>query len=302
MMINGDHTLERIEKAVRFMEHNLTKSVSLDDIADQACLSKYHFSRQFKEKTGHKAIDYLRKRRITRAAHELVTTAKPILDIAMKYQFDSQAAFTRAFRQVYQQTPNTYRKHGLNLLSYKRDELSPERLNHLQHNLTLEPEIVSLPMRKLTGIQTQTSLANNTVPLLWQNFVSRKPEIGNALDNGMIGISGYNTSFKPERFTTVSPLEKWATVEVDEFQSPPKGMKNRYLTGGEYAVFTHRGGKKNIVMTFEYMYGVWIPDSIYDIDDRDHFEHYPQNYKGPEHPDSELNIYIPIRLKKQKNE
>ena len=248
--------------------------------------------------TGHKVVDYLRKRRITQAANDLLTTQKPIIEIALHYQFDSQAGFTRSFKQVYQHTPNTYRKKGLHLLAYKQGALSEERLNHLKHNLTLQPQIVHLSSRKLTGMQTQTSLSHNAVPRLWQDFIPRRSEIVNVLDNGMIGISGYNTNFRAETFIAASPLEKWATVEVSDFGTPPTGMKNRELTGGEYAAFTHKGGKKNIVMSFEYMYGVWIPDSIYDIDDRDHFEHYPKNYRGPEHPDSELKIYIPIRLKK----
>lgn len=299
--MNAESALENVEKAISFIEQNLTEDVTLQDIAEHACLSKYHFSRQFKANTGHKAIDYLRKRRITLAASDLLATEKPIIEIALKYQFDSQAAFTRSFKQVFGQTPNAYRKNGLHLLAFNRDKLSEERLNHLRHNLTLEPQIERLQPRKLTGIQTQTSLSNNAVPQLWKDFVSRKSEIPNALDNGMIGISGYNTNFSPDTFTADSLLEKWATVEVNSVTPPPKGMQNRLLTGGTYAVFTHKGGKKNIVMSFQYMYGVWIQGSIYDIDDRDHFEHYPKNYKGPEHPDSELKIYVPIKLKTKPN-
>lgn len=92
-------------------------------------------------------------------------------------------------------------------------------------------------------------------------------------------------------------LDKWVTAEVSKFNIIPTDMVSYNLRGGTYARFMHRGGKKNIQMSFEYAYSVWLTNSIYEIDDRDHFENYPKDYKGPEDPSSELFFYLPIRLK-----
>lgn len=268
----------------------------MDIIADEACLSKYHFSRAFKELTGDKVVDYVRRRRITQSAHDLITTDESILQIALNYQFDSQESYTRSFKGVYTITPNNYRKNGLNILAYKRNELSPERLHHLQHNITLAPEIVSEPDRQLVGLHCKTSSLQNNIPTLWKIFRRRQSEINNPTDNGSFGVSGYG-DFKLEQFVLSAMLDKWATIEVSVIKSIPEDMVSYSLRSGTYARFMHRGGKKNIQMSFEYAYSVWLTNSIYEIDDRDHFEHYPKDYRGPEDPDSELFFYIPIRLK-----
>ena len=88
-----------------------------------------------------------------------------------------------------------------------------------------------------------------------------------------------------EKFSAAAMLDKWATIEVSESHELPEDMVRYNLRGGKYAKFMHRGGKKNIQMSFEYAYSVWLANSIYEIDDRDHFEHYPKEYKGPEAPD-----------------
>ncbi len=294
-----DIKTERIGKAIHFVESNLSTSLNLDSVAAHACISKYHFSRQFKAITGDKLGDYIRRRRITESAFDLITTKASILEIAEKYQFDSQEAYTRSFKNVYQITPNVYRKNGIHQLAHQRSELTTERINHLKTNISLKPEIIGTQQKKLIGLHCKTSLLQNNIPTLWKIFMRRKHEIVERIDNGWYGISGYSSAngFEPNRFSSSSMIEKWATVEVKNFDLIPSEMVSYKLTGGNYAKFIHRGGKKNVQMSFEYMYSVWLPNSIYELDDRDHFEHYPKDYKGPENPESELAIYLPIKLK-----
>lgn len=238
----------------------------------------------------------MRRRRITQSANDLITTDETILQIAINYQFDSQESYTRSFKGVFSITPNRYRKNGLSLLTHQRSVLSPERLQHLHHNISREPAIVSEPSRKVVGLYCKTSAIQNNIPTLWKIFRRRRHEISDMIDSGSFGISGYG-SFQMEKFSSAAMLDKWATVEVSKFNDIPADMVSYNLSNGTYARFMHRGGKKNIQMSFEYAYSVWLTNSIYEIDDRDHFEHYPKDYKGPEDPDSELFLYIPIRLK-----
>ncbi len=76
-------------------EHNLDQSLLLDDVANKAGYTKWYFQRLFKKVTGVTLASYIRARRLTKAAVELRLTKKTILEIALKYQFDSQQSFTR---------------------------------------------------------------------------------------------------------------------------------------------------------------------------------------------------------------
>ncbi|AQV18071.1 transposase (plasmid) [Escherichia coli] len=95
------------------MEHNLDQSLLLDDVANKAGYTKWYFQRLFKKVTGVTLASYIRARRLTKAAVELRLTKKTILEIALKYQFDSQQSFTRRFKYIFKVTPSYYRRNKL---------------------------------------------------------------------------------------------------------------------------------------------------------------------------------------------
>ena len=90
-----------ILRAVDYMERNLSRPISVSDIASEAAYSTFHFVRLFKALTGCTPGSYLRRRRLTEAAGELSRSRKRIIEIAMDYQFQSQEAFTRAFKDCF---------------------------------------------------------------------------------------------------------------------------------------------------------------------------------------------------------
>ncbi len=287
---------ERINRAVDFIEENLTNELSIALIAEKACFSKYHFIRVFSAITGESAGDYVRKRRISKSAKELITTKKDILQLALEYQFNSQEAYTRSFKRVYHTTPAKYRKHGVNQIAYGRSKLSSKKLNHLKSNITMEPQIVEIKEKKLVGIRVKTSLTENKIPELWQNFMARAHEIKNNKNTGWYELHPYDSDFKMEDYSETMEFEKWAALEVTDFEQVPENMETHVLTGGKYAVFKHKGLMQNIQLSFDYAYGTWLPNSGYEPDNRDDFERYDEKtYFGPDHPDSETEIYIPIK-------
>ncbi|EAM3309133.1 helix-turn-helix domain-containing protein, partial [Shigella flexneri] len=87
-----------IKDVLLWIEHNLDQSLLLDDVANKAGYTKWYFQRLFKKVTGVTLASYIRARRLTKAAVELRLTKKTILEIALKYQFDSQQSFTRRFK------------------------------------------------------------------------------------------------------------------------------------------------------------------------------------------------------------
>jgi len=98
-----------IQKTISYIETNLNNKLSLDELADMAGYSKYHFLRIFKNETSSRPFEYIQNRRMARAAKQLLFTQKNILDIALMYRFESQEAFTRAFKKTYHLSPGKYR-------------------------------------------------------------------------------------------------------------------------------------------------------------------------------------------------
>lgn len=100
-------------KTVDYIESRLDDELKLDEIADKISYSKFHLNRLFSETVGCTIHKYIQKRRLTEAAKKLVCTDKPIIDIAYEAQYESQQAFTLAFKQLYSNTPQEYRTKGI---------------------------------------------------------------------------------------------------------------------------------------------------------------------------------------------
>ncbi|MCO6524356.1 MAG: MDR efflux pump AcrAB transcriptional activator RobA [Candidatus Schmidhempelia sp.] len=102
--------LSIISDLIKWIEKNLEQPLSIDHVATKSGYSKWHLQRMFKDVTGKILGTYIRHRRLTHAALALKLTSKPILDIAMQYQFDSQQTFTRSFKKQFKLTPANYRR------------------------------------------------------------------------------------------------------------------------------------------------------------------------------------------------
>lgn len=102
-----------IKKVIDFIERNLEKEVSLDNISINIGYSKFHLNRMFTEYTGTTIYKYLQNRRLTAAAEKLVKTDKPIIEIAYEAGYDSPQSFSYAFKQVYLYPPKIYRDIGI---------------------------------------------------------------------------------------------------------------------------------------------------------------------------------------------
>lgn len=107
-----DEIIDRISYSLDYIETNIYNSVSSIAMAKEAGYSLFHFQRVFKDTTGFTPKAYLRARRLTLAAEELIETDNDIIIIAEDAGFESQAAFTKAFRKQYGIAPGKYRAAG----------------------------------------------------------------------------------------------------------------------------------------------------------------------------------------------
>ena len=100
----------KLNDTLEYIEKNLDNKISLDDLAKKAHLSKYYYHRLFHQEVGESVTKYISRQRMEKASDELVNTNQPIIDIALKYQYGSQEAFSRAFLRNYGLTPGKYRR------------------------------------------------------------------------------------------------------------------------------------------------------------------------------------------------
>lgn len=106
-----------IQRSIDYIEEHLAEEINLDNLAASAFFSKYHFHRLFKSDTGKTLMEYVRERRLTQAAHELIYSTKTITQIAYSLSFNSHDVFDKAFKRVYGISPKEYRKNIILKLS-----------------------------------------------------------------------------------------------------------------------------------------------------------------------------------------
>lgn len=156
----------------------------------------------------------------------------------------------------------------------------------------MTPKIEILSEKKLIGKRLQMSLANNKTPELWRSFMPRRAEIINPICSDLFAVQIYESNYF-EAFNPNAIFEKWATLEVVDFDNIPAEMESFTLSGGLYAVFELKG---HDIAIFDYIFRTWIPNSKYDLDHRPHFEILGAKYKKDD-PNSEEEIWIPIKEK-----
>ena len=161
----------------------------------------------------------------------------------------------------------------------------------------MQPQIITIPDKKLVGRRLNMSLSGNRTTELWQSFMPLRKEIRNKLNADLFSIQIYDPNLDFRDFTPETEFDKWAAIEVSEYEEIPEGMETLDIPGGLYAVFDYRGAPDNFAPMFHSIFGEWIPASDYEVDKRPHFDVLGEKYKGNA-PDSEEEIWVPVKLKK----
>lgn len=167
-----------------------------------------------------------------------------------------------------------------------------------QYRYGMTPRIEILNEKKLIGKRLTMSLANNKTGELWKNFMPRRNEIQNKVSNDLISMQLYTPTHFSD-FKLSNEFEKWASVEVSDFNNVPSGLETFTLAGGYYVVFDYKGLSTDPSI-FQYIFVEWLPGSDYDLDNRPHFEVLGAKYKNND-PTSEEEIWIPITKKMNSN-
>lgn len=279
--------INSIKKALNYIENNLQEDIDLSAIAKEAGYSLYHFHRIFKGIVGDSMKDYVRKRRFTEAAKELVYTNKSIVEIGIKYGYESREGFSRAFEKVYGRNPSEVRRD--NLLYFIREPINVDYMM-FQLKLTTEgltPLYRNLSERYVVGRKWKVKADGSNlqdIPLLWQKWNNKKESekiINRKYADEIMGIC---------IFSQGDVFDYMIGHEVNTMEYVPEDMVIYRLEHSLYAVFRVIGPiTESVQKTWDYIYSVWLSESKYKHRNIDDIEYYY-------YTEGELvaDLYIPI--------
>jgi AraC family transcriptional regulator len=273
--MGSDGSGARLMRGVRFIERNIERRLSLAEVAAEAALSDYHFHRLFRARYGMAVMDYVRRRRLTQAAEQLLRTPAPIIEIAMNAAFESQAAFTRAFRRIYATTPGAYRSRGRDVPWMSVEPLNDDVLCALPELGRGSPSLRWCDELRVAGLEACfTGEARRDIPALWQRFAETMPR---RLVPGarFIGLSDGSRIGREGLFRyhgRVGPGRRCAA---------PAGLTPRSLAAGIYLCFDFEGAPERLPSAIDYILGAWIPGSGQVLREAPSFELYDPDRRTP---------------------
>ena len=142
-----------IQHAIDYIEDNLTETIDYEKVAKKCYSSSYHFQRVFSILCGFTLGEYIRNRRLTLAGRELATTNAKVIDVAMKYGYESPDSFAKAFQKFHGILPSQARNNGSNLKSFSRLVLNFS----LEGGTTMNYRIETKPALTLLGYKKRFS-------------------------------------------------------------------------------------------------------------------------------------------------
>lgn len=231
-----------IQKAIDWIDGNLEDDISLQEISDYIGYSTFHTSRTFKKYTGSTLQRYITLRRLSTAAKDLRDTNVRIIDIAFKYKYNSQEAFSRSFKEAFGITPGNYQKHKRPIpLVLKKDVLYPDHLNQKGDVIMVNDQEIKIRLetiKKHKFIYLERNNVDNYIDF-WEK-VDQEPGMDCDYLHGLLasipGIyqEGYGAFTKEGYiFGTDAPLD----YEVDS----KYGFSETIIEEQKYLVFEHPG-------------------------------------------------------------
>lgn len=249
----------QIQKVIDYIGKHLDDKLTLDQLSEVACFSKYHFHRLFTAYTGLSLQQYIRWLRLKRSAHQLIVdNNKSIIEIAINAGFESHEAYTRAFKKSCGLSPNEFRsqmswqawekppyclpKRGKSKMSVVIKTMKERRLAVLEHRG--DPAKVGESVNKFINW-------NRAQPL------NLKPKPGEAF--GFAYDDPKTTPPEEYRFDLAITIPKHAKITGE--------IKEKHLPAGRYAVAVHKGSRDSISDTVYALYRDWLPTSGEELGD-----------------------------------
>lgn len=279
-----------IGNSIQYIEEHITEQLSAKEIAKSLNLSEFYFQKGFAMLCGFTVSEYIRNRRLALAGNDLFSTDEKVIDIALKYGYDSPDSFTKAFTRFHGVTPASVRKDGALLKSF-----APLKIKFtLEGGYTMDYKIENKDAFTVIANAKQFCYegAKENVPLFWkEHFKAGKGAV-------VMGTYGINIDEKMER-------ETFEYLIADPYRPQnevPEGFVTRTIPAFTWAVFPCVGPMPSALQDVNTkIYTEWLPAlKEYEFAAGYCVEYYDDPSKYPNGTLDEkyyCEIWIPIRKK-----
>jgi len=262
--------IERLNEAVEYIEMNLENKIDYTKASKIACCSVYHFQRIFSYIAGVTLGEYVRRRKMTKAAFELQRSDIKILELSAKYGYDSPTSFSRAFQSIHKISPSIARNKNITLKTYPKltFSLSVKGEEELEYYITEKDSLDILGIGKKIELNMEKNFSE--IPDFWNENIKNKNIEKllkyNEKDKNILGVSLYNNK------------EVWYYIAVFNDREGEDGMERHKIPGGTWAVFRCSSPfLENSQKIYRRFYTEWLPYSGYTYAETADIEIYPDS-------------------------
>ncbi len=276
-----------IENALRYIEENLSGELTVGRIAEKVNISPFYFQKGFSMLCGYSVGEYIRMRRLSVAGSELVTSDNKVIDLALKYGYDSPDSFTKAFTRFHGSTPTDVRRKGALLKSFAplHIKIILDGGNTMEYRVEEKPEFRVMGVSKIFSYET----ANADIPQYWDEIhvqAAVKPV------EGMYGIC-FDEEMGGNRFRYM------IADDLEEGEAEEKNLETYEVPRHTWAIFPCRGAMPlSLQEVNRRIFSEWLPASNYEIAEGYNIEYYSDSAEfkdGTQDPDYYAEVWIPVR-------
>ncbi|HDR7603330.1 hypothetical protein S3E15_04028 [Bacillus mycoides] len=258
-------SLKNMNAAMQYIEDNLTDEIDFKEVAKIAFCSEYHFKRMFSFLAGISLSEYIRCRRLTLAAFELKDSNAKVIDVAIKYGYNSPDSFTRAFQNLHGITPSEARSTSRSLKAYSpmTFQLSIQGGNEMNYRIEEKGPF------QIIGIQKRVPIVfngiNEEIASMWKSLDSQSIETLKSLSNiEPTGIISASTNFSEGRMEEKGELDHY--IGVATTKDCPKQFKQLEVAASTWAIFEAVGPFPDALQNvWGRIYSEWFPSSNYEL-------------------------------------
>lgn len=277
--------IERLNLSLEYIEQNLTEKLDYEKIAQIACCSAYHFQRMFAYLAGVPLGEYIRRRRMTLAAAELQTGDAKIIDLALKYGYDSPTAFNRAFQGVHGIAPSAARESGVALQAF----LPISFKIMVKGAAQMEYRIEQKEAFRIVGLSAplKENLEENfqVVPQLWAKAAQEGvvPKLAAMMDTPIKGVLGVSACVGKDWYYYIAAASTLPLADT--------GFVEYTIPACTWAVFPGTGSMPGSIQTLEQrIVTEWLPTSGYEYADAPDVE----LYLTPDPQNATFEVWVPV--------
>ena len=279
--------LENWNKALDELERSLNGEIRLEELGRLAGCSPYHFQRMFSYLAGVPLKEYVRRRRMTRAAADLRAGEK-VLEVALRYGYDSPTAFNRAFQGIHGVAPSLAKQDGVKLKAFPRIRFKFV----LKGDVEMEYQIVGKDAFRIVGFRTPLTMdveeSFQAVPRFWGEVGPRIGELIPLMSPEMPGVLGVSTCHHE--------AENSYYIAVASNAPVPEGLYEWTVPAATWAVFTGQGQAPMAIQELQKrIVSEWLPDSGYEWAQAPDVEVY---LNGPDAAEAQFQVWLPVQRSK----